>query len=305
MRRAFIGITFGIALVTPLRCHAQAAPTVPAPQMIVNDGDAIFVPVSHLRQDLLQPRIGNGSTADPSQWPATVVMLAGGMGKCTGTFVGPEVLLTAAHCVGQGAKAIVVDWETTGVCHRQSDWLFGVNMSPDWALCRMKPVSRSGLFFERLNLNDDAVKVGARLMLAGFGCVDLDRENWKEENPPVLRVGSAIVERLPNLDASWANWIVTVPATHGGASFVCPGDSGGAVYRQSASGVRSIIGVVSAVGADKDKPDYKASYVSALSTPALKAFVTKWHQDQSVAPSTSPAICGMTVDATRCRPNPP
>lgn len=305
MDKAFVGIAFGLVLLTPLCCNAQASQFVPRPTIIVNDGDAVFIPVSQRRQDLFQPRVGNGSVADTNQWPATVVTLAGGMGKCTATFIGPEVLLTAAHCVGQGAKATIDDWATTGVCHRQSNWLFGVNMSPDWALCRMKPVSQPGLFFERLNLNDDAVKVGATLMLAGFGCVDLDPENRKDEDPPILRVGSVIVEKLPNLDASWANWIVTVPATHGGASFVCPGDSGGAVYRRSASGARSIVGVVSAVGADKAKPDYKASYVSAMSTPALKAFVAKWHQDQSVAPSTPPSICGMTVDATRCRPNPP
>lgn len=163
----------------------------------------------------------------------------------------------------------------------------------------MEPVNRPGLFFERLDLNDNAIKVGATLVLAGFGCVDL--ENQKEESPPVFRVGSVTVERLPNLNAFWENWIVTVPATHGGSSFVCPGDSGGAVYRQRASGARSIVGVVSAVGADKDKPDYKASYLSAMGTPALKAFVAKWSQDQSATPS----ICGVTVNAPRCRPDPP
>jgi hypothetical protein len=281
---------------------STAEPLLPALKIMVNDGDAVFAPVSNLNQDLFQPKVGNGSVANTHQWPATVVTMAGGLGKCTATFIGPEVLLTAAHCVGEGAKAIVSEWETSGTCHRQGDWSME-NMSPDWALCRMKSVDRPGLFFERLDLNGEVVKIGTKLTLAGYGCVDLDTQ--EQENPPVLRIGPVIVEKLPNLDASWGNWIVTVPATHGGGSFVCPGDSGGAVYRQSANGARSIVAIVSAVRADKDMPDYKTSYLSATSVPALRTFVNDWLKQQTVSTSTAPSICGVTASVPRCRATPP
>jgi hypothetical protein len=271
-------------------------------EILVNNGDAFFAPVVDMHQDLLQPKVGNGSVADTNQWPATVVTEAGGLGKCTATFIGPEVLLTAAHCVGQGSKAIITKWETTGICHRQADWSLA-NMSPDWALCRMSAVDRPGLFFERLDLNGNALQIGTKLTLAGFGCINLDTQ--EQETPARLRVGPTIVEKLPNPEASWANWIVTAPATHGGESFVCPGDSGGAVYWQRADGGRSIVAVVSAVGADKNKSDYKSSYLSATSVPALKSFVEQWLKDQKVLSSTKPSICGVTVGAQKCRPTPP
>src|SRR5262245_6833153 len=48
------------------------------------------------------PVIG-GAAAPDGKWPDAVALMFGGQQECTGTLVAPTVVITAGHCVNDGA----------------------------------------------------------------------------------------------------------------------------------------------------------------------------------------------------------
>src|SRR5262249_9730269 len=69
-----------------------------------------------------KPEILNGRPAERSAWPVTLQFQSAGA-YCTGTIVGDQVLLTAAHCVDNGAKARVLfnnAWTDVTCVHHSS-----------------------------------------------------------------------------------------------------------------------------------------------------------------------------------------
>ncbi|MGG6497067.1 UNVERIFIED_CONTAM: hypothetical protein NY603_29520, partial [Bacteroidetes bacterium 56_B9] len=73
--------------------------------------------------------------------------------------IGPQTLLTAAHCVGpdQDANLILAGTTYTGQCSHHPD--YPGDLSADYALCLMsKPVP--GIPYENINIDPQALKVG-------------------------------------------------------------------------------------------------------------------------------------------------
>lgn len=272
------------------------------PRIKVNDGSLEVSAVPDLAQDPLGPRLGNGAVATPSDWPASAVAKS-----CTATLIGPQVLLTAAHCVGNGSTVTVRNAglpDFTGVCTRHSKWSLQ-NLSPDVALCLMAPMARTGLFFESIQLDSTHVASGKRLILGGYGCTDLDKQ--EDEIPPLFRIGPAVVAIAPGGSATWPQWLTTQPAKTGSLSFACPGDSGGAAYRIPAAGIRGVVGVISAVNDDKLAADYKATYIAALASNEIRNFIQKWVADTATktVDNKPVRICGVDLFDLPCRPAPP
>src|SRR5688572_32627636 len=54
-----------------------------------------------------QVQIIGGRKADPAQWPATFVFANPAGGGCTSTAVGEHTIITAAHCIPNGATGVV------------------------------------------------------------------------------------------------------------------------------------------------------------------------------------------------------
>jgi len=293
-----------LALAWPAIAGGQPATGVRAADLAftVNDGDLVLSAVSDLSQDPFKPKLGNGSVAVAAQWPASLVA-----GTCTATLIGPQVLITAAHCVGNGAK-VTVKYASqpafTGVCTRHESWSLN-NLSPDVALCLMAPMAGNGLYFESVDLDPELVGSNQLLLLGGYGCRNLDTQ--KIENPPLFRIGYTVVAYRPGQNNDWPNWAITQPATARTSSFACPGDSGGSVYHLGLNDARRVVGIISAVNANKDQADYKASYLTALAAPGVKQFITSW--PSKVAGQTpsgkAPLVCGIDSEAPRCRPDPP
>lgn len=272
------------------------------PRVNVNNGNLEVDAVPDLAQDPLGPKLGNGTVATPSEWPASVVARS-----CTATLIGPRVLLTAAHCVGNGANVVVHNKglaDFAGVCTRHDKWSLQ-NLSPDVALCLMAPMARAGLFFESVQLEIGHVAAAKRLTLGGYGCTDLDAQ--EQEDPPVFRIGPAVVATAPGASAKWPQWLVTQPAKTGSLSFACPGDSGGAAYRVPSAGVRGVVGVISAVNDDKEAADYKATYIAALASSEIRGFIQKWMADTATRTEDHKAarVCGVDLFELPCRPAPP
>lgn len=296
-RRAML--LWGFAALT---ASAQPDPPVVAqvpvlPAFSTNNGSLIFAPVSDFVSDTAQPQLGNGVIANVQKWPASLVADAAGE-TCTATLIGPRTLLTAAHCVGD-KKEIKIQLKKgadplTGTCSRAPGWT-ETTPSNDIALCLMaEPVKRPGLVYEWVSLDPSPLKTGLRLTAGGYGCQDLKKK--KLEVPPVFRIGPLFIDRPPTPGQTWPNWIFAVAATDASKSFVCPGDSGGAVYWVRADQSRLIVAVMSAVQTDPASKDFKVSYLAALSTEAGKAFIEGW------AKTATQEICGVPPGPGDCRP---
>ncbi len=305
MSRCLVAATLAIAGASTVAQAPASAPAAgtkqapPAPVIKVNDGGVSFTPVSEHLSDSGQPQLGNGVIANPQLWPASLVARVDG-DVCTATLVGPRTLLTAAHCVGDTAR-ISIDFDKgktsfKGTCRRTPRWSIA-EPSNDLALCLMDaPVKHTGLSYERMSLDPAPITTGRQLLAGGYGCQDLNRQ--KLEDPPVFRTGSVYVDRVPTPGDTWPNWIFTSAATDASKAFICPGDSGGAVYWVRADQSRLIVAVASAVQSDPARTDYKVSYLAALSTTDAFAFIDGWWKQ------AGHEICGLSPSADGCRPTP-
>lgn len=269
------------------------------PAIHQNAGDIELVPLADREQDLARPKLGNGTVADTQKWPASFVMTSGD-NRCTATLIGPQVLLTAAHCVGNNASAKISYADGSvyeGTCsHAMSD--YPLEPSADWALCLMQsPVQRPKLYYEYISLDPTLLKHGTQLLAGGFGCTSLTGKNI--EDPPLFRTGPMFVDRIPESGQLWPNWIFTTSATRGGSSFLCMGDSGGALYWESPSGQRLIVAVGSGTQATSSQPDYLVSYLAALSTSDAISFINGW------LAKTGARVCGIGSPLPNCRITPP
>jgi hypothetical protein len=281
--------------VTLVALWASAAAQTP-PRLVVNNGDIVFRALLDRKQDPLQPKIGNGDVLNTKEWPATVEADSDGI-PCTGTLLGPEVLLTAAHCVGDDKIATIkFDDKSTvsGKCARHPDWSES-NRSPDFALCRMTTIDRKGLLFEHLVLDASSITVGSRLFIVGYGCIDLT----KQTRDGLLRGGGTAIKSLPVTAGIWPHWLLTERADESGGSFACPGDSGGAAYIVRSDKSRRVVAVLSAVGDISSEPDYTTSYLSTTGSGALASFLSTWRKEGK------PLVCGLPPNPPKCRPTPP
>lgn len=261
-----------------------------APPIVQNLGDVEFRAISE--QETSQDKVGNGVDTDTALWPATFVA-----GSCTATLVGPEVLLTAKHCVKDGAITKIKFQDGTlsqGYCRHPED---KDDISADWALCHMEPpIVRPDLYYEFISVDPSMIRKGLRLTIGGYGCTripDTEMENKEEKK---FRTGKVRVSQLPMPGKQWPNWILTERAKKGEAAFVCPGDSGGAVYLEEPGGHRTVVAVASAVGVNKN--DYLVSYLAALSTSSAHKFLSQWLTEHAGV-----KICGLGENPEYCRPN--
>ena len=255
------------------------------------------------------PQVSGGVLVDPLQWPATLISQPSG---CTATFVGPRVILTAAHCVAhkQPVTAHIRNRTRNAVCehhpkysaefdNNQSDANWD-NTSADYAICLVNASDAvTGVKFEMIGAGPDLVKKNAEVRLLGFGC------NGKAISPDgygVLRTAAAKVVEVPTAARPNNNYIIT--DWQGSESFkdavggaLCPGDSGGAVYWPFKNDGRRIVGVNSRTQTKGDQAQTLTgiSYLSSTLTPMATSFLVDWAALNNVE------ICGITASAQGCR----
>ncbi|WP_426421756.1 trypsin-like serine protease [Bradyrhizobium genosp. A] len=265
--------------------HANAA-DAPMTMTPPNSGGISFQSVGELAQDSTGPRLGNAEIADPTEWRASFYSKSTGHG-CTSTLIGPQTLLTAAHCVGPGQEASikVEGVPYSGACIHHPD--YPTDPSADYALCRMtQPVP--GVPYESINTNPKALKVGMYLRLTGFGCVSISGTGPVDD---IYRVGNSPVTALPGELPHEPNSIITT-ATVVEDAILCRGDSGGPAFIESdMSSARVVASVNSRVS-----PSQRRSYMSSLTTDKAMAWIKQW-SDFAV----EQRICGLPNAPDGCR----
>ncbi len=253
-----------------------------------NKGDATFNAVKELGQEGTEPELANALAAKSNEYQATFYSWEGRI-RCTSSLIGPRVLLTAAHCVGNSKNASIALNGTTysGPCTHHPKYAKG-DVSADYALCVLdKPVPE--VPYELINTDSSKIKIGRTLLLSGFGCTSLDGTGPSDM---VYRIGKAKIVNLPGTVGGEANTIITKSELSAPA-LLCKGDSGGPAFHEGGvPGYRVIVSVNSRTWAER-----KLSYLSSLTTTEAMKWIERWSQEDPVR-----RICGLsTPPPTGCR----
>ena len=239
--------------------------------------------------DEVQIELRGARVADPKDWQASFYTQSAG-GSCTASIVGDRVLLTAAHCVANGAAVTLRRAGVTyrAMCEHAPEYHAGgpYAATADYALCAVDK-TLPGVPAERVNTDAQALAVGKEVLLTGFGCTT---DQGTGGNDGVYRIGEAKIKSLPSGD----NNDITVAEGAG----LCFGDSGGPAFLNGAGKARVQISVNSRVenrsptGTDLGP----RSYLSSLTGKQGSAFLRDWSRRNGLR------ICGLDPQATTCRP---
>lgn len=199
-------------------------------------------------------RLANGFEVDRRDW-TTLIMAAiplQGSDKqqyCSGTLVGPNTILLAAHCVDtwsgrpRPAQLWIDSRRISMNCEMHPNYVkheyqFGTTRSSeDFALCLLNdggrhPASFADMSFEVIDATTH-LNSGEPVLMTGYGCSQLQLAangvaDWVSESG-VLRIGD---ESIASVVGQWSDnpAYVTTISKQGRDPVLCPGDSGGPLF---------------------------------------------------------------------------
>lgn len=223
----------------------------------------------------LNIQVIGGQPASPALWPSTLVFRNKDGGGCTATVVGERVLLTAAHCVGNGETALAEVGGAMPVALRCDHHpAYPSNVAADFSLCLASAPLGLAARYEVINQDPSLHAVGRSVVLLGYGCLTV---GGVDKTFGQLFQGSAQV-----ISPESGGYVVT-----GGAAAVCFGDSGGAAYSTDAIKRR-----VMAVNSRGDISRY--SWLSVTAGALFSDWALGWRKAEGAS------ICGLDPLAKNC-----
>ena len=218
--------------------------------------------------------------ADPSEW-GSALLINVGSAYCSSIVVGPQVLLTAAHCMSTQRNELNATIEAVEgrlnyrmVC--ATDPRYPAVASADLALCktdRPLPVTRLERIVRQLP------SPGTRITLVGYGCRDGAVRNFDG------RVSAAEAIIQAGVRSSSDGYITTSGAA------ACAGDGGGGVFFGSDEG-RVLVGIISRTDATS------RTLIANLTAEPFLNWAIRWSGEQNVL------ICGLIDEGSACRARP-
>ncbi len=269
-------------------------------------------------------QLANGIVVRPSDWPTLIIaniQARLGKGVCTGVLVGPNVALTAAHCVDDplDPAPASASLEVDGVriplrCEIHPMYLardLPADRTPrgseDYALCLLDyedapPEPWSRIRFDVIDART-ALTPREPVLMTGYGCSDLTvsvggRLNWTEKAGR-LRIGDEQIETPPSGGEPHSSY-AAIRSELGREPALCPGDSGGPLYTGAtttdASASRRVRAVNSMVESMR-RPDGRFDIVSqaaVLGTSAFRGWAEDWLSRHG---AKKPVVCGLNRNA--------
>ena len=276
--------------------------------------DVTFESVLDLAQNPTgaSPKLRGGEIARSADWPASLFARFNtpeGQSVCTAALVGPQAMLTAAHCVPTSGtvRFVLAGQNYSTQCEQHPRYASGQDDSADYALCKVERsvVAPVGFRFERISRDPMDGLINQRVTLSGYGCIsDIVRDGQIDGR---YRIGHNTVDETSNSTSQrrgaayyaqqQRNNLFTKddPAL----ANLCPGDSGGPAFRVTGSGYdsRQIIGVNSRVFyRDSNRTSYGSSLISATGAPDFSGWALGWARDRARV-----AVCGVHGAIPNCR----
>lgn len=278
-------------------------------------GDIQFQPVVDLNQNPgdAAPQLRRGQEARTADWPASLYVTfdtPDGRAACTAALIGPQAMLTAAHCVpGDGKVTFSYNQQAyTTSCTRHPN--YPGDASADFALCAVTPsfTAPPKFLYETVNISPMSGMLNQQIILTGYGCVsDIPGAGAPDGK---YRIGGNVVEETSESKPQPRRALFYLPheksnlftKDDANTANLCPGDSGGPAYIRSSGGLetftnRTILGVNSRVFyRNANATEYGASLVSATGGPDFLDWARGWAKSAKVT-----VVCGIVGQPTNCR----
>jgi hypothetical protein len=277
----------------------------------------------------------HGVVTKSVDWPALLVADIGQVQPdgtqsawvCSAALIGPQVVLTAAHCVDAGNSsepksaslqlsegiliAMTCTMSPTYLATSFSEGL--ARNSADYALCRLSVNVSSIPAYKTLeyeNIDTTGVlEVGSRVLITGYGCTSFAIANGKIKFGPaaeVMSVGDATVSATTGAIALSERNYVQTRSLNAAQAALCPGDSGGPLVtgasQSNQTSSRRITGVNSSI--EVTSSEDLTSRFAELSTSDFITFLTSWlAAEAKTNGGFSPGVCGYNWSAGKfpCR----
>jgi trypsin len=301
------------AIASPVAAP-MASESIVAPRLRPS-GEVEFLAARDLNQPRggAQPQLRGGRVAVSADWPASLYATfttPRGTASCTAALIGPQAMLTAAHCVPEngvvkftyGGQAYVTS------CTQHPQYVSHQDVSADYALCKInRPFAAPmGFLYEAVNTSSMNGLVGKSIILTGFGCIGDSVQDHRTDGK--YRIGINTIDEtsaspsrkrgVQYYSGREDNNLLTTddPAL----ANLCPGDSGGPAFSQTGGPgqftSRAVVGVNSRVFyTDATKSTYGSSLISATGGPDFRSWAEEWARSLGVA------ACGLNGSLTNCR----